>query len=102
MAVSADLRQHNGARLHPGTGGPVLLLSMRKLADLVAYSLAYEFEYTVAELTAADRVDASDWDALQLSRRAYNRHGRESVLLGPSSGIGNIVRAVADRLKPTK
>ena len=61
MAVDADLRQYNGARLHPGTGGPVLLLSMRKLADLVAYSLAYEFEDTVAELTGADRVDAGDW-----------------------------------------
>jgi hypothetical protein len=71
MAVGADLRQHNGARLHPGTGGPVLLLSMRKLADLVAYSLAYEFEDTVVELTGADRVEAGDWDALELSRRAY-------------------------------
>ena len=71
MAVGADLRQYNGARLHPGTGGPVLLLSMRKLADLVAYSLAYEFEDTVAELTGADRVDAGDWDALEFSRRAY-------------------------------
>jgi hypothetical protein len=37
---------HRGAVLVPG-GGDVLLLSMRRLANLVAYCMAYEFEGTV-------------------------------------------------------
>jgi hypothetical protein len=41
-----------------GNGGKVLLLSMRRLADLVAFSLQYEFEDVVAEVTGADRIDA--------------------------------------------
>ena len=35
----------------PGRAGLVLQLSMRKLDNLVAYSLVYEFEDTVAGLT---------------------------------------------------
>jgi hypothetical protein len=44
---------------------------MRGLADLVAFCLQYEFEDVVAEVTGADRVDAGDRAALELSRRTY-------------------------------
>lgn len=71
MHVTAEPRQGNGAGLVPGRGGDVLLLSMRRLADLVAFCLQYEFEDVVAEVTGADRVDAGGWGSLERSRRAY-------------------------------
>ena len=71
MNVTAEPRQGNGAGLVPGRGGDVLLLSMRRLADLVAFCLQYEFEDVVAEVTGADRVDAGDRASLERSRRAY-------------------------------
>jgi hypothetical protein len=51
--------------------GQVLLLSERRIADLVAYCLAYEFEDTFASVTGAQRIDAVDVPALEFSRRAY-------------------------------
>jgi hypothetical protein len=58
-------------QLTSGPGGPVLLLSSRRLANLVAYCAQYEFEDVVTEVTGADRVDAGGEAALELSRRAY-------------------------------
>src|SRR5712691_4166874 len=71
MGFTPSARRRDGACLVPGRGGSVLLLSMRRLADLVAFCLQYEFEDVIAEVTGADRVDAGDGDALELSRRAY-------------------------------
>jgi hypothetical protein len=51
--------------------GKVLLLSQRRIADLVAYCLAYEFEDIFAAVTDAQRIDATDLPALEFSRRAY-------------------------------
>jgi hypothetical protein len=51
--------------------GKVLLLSQRRIADLAAYCLAYEFEDTFAAATDAERIDATDLPALEFSRRAY-------------------------------
>jgi len=51
--------------------GKVLLLSQRRIADLVAYCLAYEFEDVFAAVTGAKRIDATDLPALEFSRRAY-------------------------------
>ena len=61
----------DGTRLVRGRGGSLLLLSMRGLADLVAFCLQYEFEDVIAEVTGADRVEPGDRHALELSRRAY-------------------------------
>jgi hypothetical protein len=61
----------HGTRLVSGSGGNVLVLSMRGLSDLVAYCLQYELEDVVADLTGADRVDAGNRGALELSRRVY-------------------------------
>jgi hypothetical protein len=44
---------------------------MRRVADLVAFCLQYEFEDVVAQVTGADRVEVGDRQALELSRRAY-------------------------------
>jgi hypothetical protein len=49
----------------------VLLVSQRQIADLVAYSLVYEFEDTFAAVTGAQRIDVTDLRALEFSRRAY-------------------------------
>jgi hypothetical protein len=51
--------------------GNVLLLSQRRIADLVAYCVSYEFEDTIAAVTGAQRIDATDLPALEFSRRAY-------------------------------
>jgi Glycosyl transferases group 1 len=49
----------------------VLLLSQRRVADLAAFCLAYEFEDTFAAVTDAQRIDVTDFPALEFSRRAY-------------------------------
>jgi Glycosyl transferases group 1 len=51
--------------------GKVLLLSQRRIADLVAYCLAYEFEDICAAATDARRIDATDLPGIEFSRRAY-------------------------------
>ena len=68
----------------------MLLLSMRRLSDLVAYCLQYEFEDVVAEVTGADRVDAGDREALELARRAYK-------LARFTTGSRAVARAFAPR-----
>ena len=40
--------------------GKVLLLSQRRISDLVAFCLAYEFEDTLQAVTGAERIDATD------------------------------------------
>jgi hypothetical protein len=49
----------------------VLLLTQRRIADLVAYSLVYEFEDTVQALTDGVCIEVTDRRGLELSRRAY-------------------------------
>jgi hypothetical protein len=51
--------------------GKVLLLSQRRISDLVAFCLAYEFEDTFQAVTGAERIDATDLTSLEFSRRAY-------------------------------
>jgi Glycosyl transferases group 1 len=51
--------------------GQVLLLSQRRIADLVAYCLAYEFEDAFAAVTDTQRIDATDLPGLEFLRRAY-------------------------------
>jgi hypothetical protein len=49
----------------------VLLLSQRRIADLAAFCVAYEFEDTFAAVTDAKRIDAPDLPDIEFSRRAY-------------------------------
>ena len=51
--------------------GHVLQLSQRRIANLAAYCLAYEFEDTIAAVTDAQRIDGTDLPALEFSRRAF-------------------------------
>src|SRR5215212_6201111 len=51
--------------------GDVLQLSQRRVSNLVAYCLGYEFEDTVAAVTDAERIDTTDLPAVEFSRRAY-------------------------------
>jgi hypothetical protein len=57
------------ADVHGGLN--VLLLSQRRIADLAAYCLAYEFEDIFAAVTEAQRIDVPDFSSLEFSRRAY-------------------------------
>jgi hypothetical protein len=70
-------------------GTSVLTLSMRRLADLVAYSSLYEFEDVLQAVTGAERVEATGHQALEFSRRSY-KYGR--LLTGS--------RALAAKLAP--
>src|SRR5262245_42419571 len=49
----------------------VLLLSQRRISNLVAFCLAYELEDTVAGVTDALRLDVTGAPSLEFSRRAY-------------------------------
>jgi hypothetical protein len=51
--------------------GKVLLLSQRRIADLVAFCLAYEFEDVLATVTDAERIDATEFSNLEFCRRIY-------------------------------
>jgi hypothetical protein len=51
--------------------GKVLLLSQRRIADLVGFCVAYEFEDAFAAVTGAQRIDTTDLPALEFSRRVY-------------------------------
>jgi glycosyl transferase family 1 len=61
----------NATQLVRGSGGNVLLMSVRRIAQLVAYCLEYEFEGLIADLTGADRLDIGGEPQLELSRRLY-------------------------------
>jgi hypothetical protein len=65
-------------RLVPGHDGDVLILSMRRMSTLVAYSILYEFEDAVIDLAGADCVEVGDPQALQFSRRVYKWTRRAS------------------------
>jgi glycosyl transferase family 1 len=88
--ATTDAHQADRARLVPGAGGSVLLLSMRRLDDLAAFCLQYELEDVVAEVTAADRIDVGGEGALELSRRAYK-------LARLATGSRRLARAFAPR-----
>ena len=59
-------------------GGQVLLLSMRRLSELVAYTMMYEFEDLIGALTMADRVDVGDEAKLEFARRTFKLIRRAS------------------------
>jgi hypothetical protein len=61
---------------------------MRRLADLVAFCLPYEFEDVFAEVTGADRVDAGHHEAMESSRRVYK-------LARVATGSRRFARAIA-------
>jgi glycosyl transferase family 1 len=71
MGLTAGPADDHATRLSAGRGGNVLVLSMRRLDNLVAFCLQYELEDVVAEVTGADRVDAGGHESLEFSRRAY-------------------------------
>lgn len=56
----------------PGERSPaVLLLSVRRLSNLVAFSAQYEFEDVIRDVTGAELIEVADAGALEFSRRAY-------------------------------
>jgi len=71
MNINPASQSLNEARITAGQNGRVLLLSMRRIHKVVAYCMNYEFEDVIAQVTGADRVDAGDFAALDLSRGRY-------------------------------
>jgi hypothetical protein len=65
----------------------VLLLSQRRIADLVAFCLAYEFEDVFAAVTDAERIDAAGRSNLEFCRRVYK-------YLSLASGSRTLARAL--------
>jgi hypothetical protein len=49
----------------------VLLLSMREMADLVAFCALYEFEDLVASVTSADMARPANFENLEVGRKVY-------------------------------
>jgi len=70
MNVAANDRADYG-RLFRGSGGNVLLMSMRRRSDLVGYCGCYEFEDVIAQITGADRFEVGRANALDMPRRAF-------------------------------
>jgi hypothetical protein len=66
----------------------VLLLSQRRIADLAAFCLAYEYEDTFAVVADAQRIDATELPSLEFSRRAYK-------LVRLASGSPRLARQLA-------
>ncbi len=76
----------------------MLQLSMRRMHDLVAFCLPYEFEDVVADVTGADRVEPENYRALEFARRAYKllrlttRSRRLARALAPRPGALRLTR----------
>jgi Glycosyl transferases group 1 len=68
--------------------GNVLILSQRRIADLVAFCLTYEFEDTFAAVTGAERTDVTDLSSQEFSRRIYK-------LVRLASGSPTLARGLA-------
>jgi hypothetical protein len=81
-----------------GSGGSVLQLSMRRIHDLVAFCLPYEFEDVVADVTGADRVEPENYQALEFARRVYKlgrlatRSRRLARTIVPRLGVPRLTR----------
>ena len=85
------------ATIVPGSGGSVLQLSMRRVHDLVAFCAPYELEDVVAEVTGADRVEITNYEAVEWSRRAYKLGRMAAALPRAGQGAGPVL-APAPRL----
>jgi hypothetical protein len=54
-----------------GQRGDILVLSMRRVADLAAYCLQYEFEDVIVGATGSDRVEPSRLELVEFERKVY-------------------------------
>jgi len=71
------------AELVPGSRGDILVLSMRRVWNLVGYGFQYEFEDVISSLTGADRADVTQLGRLELERRIY----KSLSFLSPSPSL---------------
>ena len=78
--------------------GKVLLLSQRRISDLVAFCLSYEFEDCVAAMTDADRLDVQNLAALEFSRRAY----KLTRLASGSAKLAGLLAPSPQRVRPVR
>lgn len=64
---------------------------MRRVHDLVAFCAPYEFEDVVVLVTGADRIEITDFEAVEWSRR-LDKAGRKAL------GSRALARALVPRL----
>jgi hypothetical protein len=97
MTIRGDADKNRNARglLHRGAAGDVLVLSMRRLSNLVAYCAFYEFEDIIVELTGADRFDVGAARSLDFSRRVFK-------VLRHSTGSRKLAWACAPKPTPVE
>lgn len=57
--------------LVPGARGDILVLSMRRVANLAANCLQYEFEDVTIDITGADRADPTRLELAEFERKVY-------------------------------
>ena len=79
--------------LSAGADGRSLLLSMRRVADLVGYVPLYEFEDVIADLLGSDMGCVLDLEAMELSRKLFKVTG----FLTQSKRLGDYVRRTSPR-----
>jgi hypothetical protein len=72
----------------------VLLLSLRKVEDVVAYCAQYEFEDVISSVVDADMAAPEKLDGVELSRKAYKL---VRYLSGSRELAGAVVRPLAPR-----
>jgi hypothetical protein len=71
---------------------------MRRVHDLVAFCLPYEFEDVTADITGADRVEPENFEAIEFSRRVYKygrriiRSRRLAMAIAPGVGTHKLTR----------
>jgi hypothetical protein len=94
IAAGAELDCDAPGRTVPGQVGNVLILSMRRLSNLVAYCAYYEFEDLAVELTGADLFEVGSARSLERSRRVFKA-------LRFSTGSGRLAWAAAPKRQPS-
>jgi hypothetical protein len=75
----------------PGGDSQILMLSLRKAADLVGYTALYEFEDLVAGLTGAELGQVNNFDSMLVGRRIYH-------FLKQASGSHELASTLTPRL----
>ncbi len=97
MSVDGLLPERRGRHIEwvSRQGANVLLLSLRKVEDVVAYCAQYEFEDVISSVVDADMAAPEKLDSVELSRKAYKL---VRYLSGSRDLAGALVRPLAPRL----
>ena len=93
MWIDHEMRMLSAGHVHwtSQADSNVLLLSLRKVDDVVAFCAQYEFEDVIASVAEADMAAPESLQGVELSRKAYK-------LVRHLTGSGRLARFLAPRL----